>query len=540
MPKEPNSPEPDFPLEALPGMVSRQGPRFLATSTAVTAALILLSLLITPVYESEASFRVRMQENSGLESSLMSGLGDVAEALPGGLSLPGGLGETDVQTEIGILRSRSILEPQAEALALHESLKRPWRTFRSEIFSSVIAGEDAPQGTFTLKRAADGRYRVTARGTREAVDLPDFAEPGTPFRIGPMSFTIHDSLSVEPPRVIKISVRPFRRTMRALRKRVKIQRSDMGSRLIELQYRNADPAIAQAFVNGVAEDFVSYSLSTSQSDARREVAILSEQVEHFSRELARVESELERFQERERVIVPEAQATAQIERIAEVQVLRDALQVEHASLTEMLESLASLEPRPGEETPFRALASFPSFITNEGVQQLLLSLIDLENQRSDLLTRRSEANADVAALQGRIRSIEEQLLSIAHDYRKGLDTQLASTEVALRGFDELLQDIPPVELEYARRKRDQGLLSQVYLSLQARLVDARVAQAVDDSEVRLIDTGIIEDRPAFPRRSITWLLSGILGLLVALFSTMLLESSGRSSHLAPRYGHKSS
>ena len=146
----------------------------------------------------------------------------------------------------------------------------------------------------------------------------------------------------------------------------------------------------------------------------------------------------------------------------------------------------------------------------------------------------------MAALQGRIRSIEEQLLSIAHDYRKGLDTQLASTEVALRGFDELLQDIPPVELEYARRKRDQGLLSQVYLSLQARLVDARVAQAVDDSEVRLIDTGIIEDRPAFPRRSITWLLSGILGLLVALFSTMLLESSGRSSRLAPRHGHKSS
>lgn len=540
MPEEPNSPEPGFPLGALPGMVSRQGPRFLATSTAVTAALILLSLLITPVYESEASFRVRMQENSGLESSLMSGLGDVAEALPGGLSLPGGLGETDVQTEIGILRSRSILEPQAEALALHVSLKRPWRTFRSEIFSSVVAGEDAPRGTFTLKRAADGRYRISARGTREAVDLPDFAEPGTPFRIGPMSFTIHDSLSVESPRIIKISVRPFRRTMRALRKRVKIQRSDMGSRLVELQYRNADPAIAQAFVNGVAEDFVSYSLSTSQSDARREVAILSEQVEHFSRELARVESELERFQERERVIAPQDQATAQIERIAGVQVLRDALKVEHSSLTAMLESLASLEPRPGEETPFRALASFPSFITNEGVQQLLLSLIDLENQRSDLLTRRSEANADVASLRGRIRSIEEQLLSIAHDYRRGLDTQLASTEVALRGFDEHLQDVPAVELEYARRKRDQGLLSQVYLSLQARLVDARVAQAVDNSEVRLIDTGVIEDRPAFPRKSITWLLSGILGLLVALFSTMLSESSARSSHLAPRHGHKSS
>jgi len=533
MPEEPTAPEPGVPLQALPGVVMRQGVRFVVTTTGVTVVLILLSLLITPVYESEASFRVRMQDNGGLGSSLMSGLGDVAEALPGGLSLPGGLGETDVQTEIGILRSRTILEPRAEGLALHVSLKRPWRAFRSEIFSSISAGEDAPRGTYTLKLQPDERYRVSARGTREAVALPDFVETGTEFRIGPMSFTIHDSLAAAPPRVIKISVQPFRRTMRTLRKRVKIQRSDLGSRLVEFQYRNPDPAVAQAFVNGVAEDFVSYSLSTSQSDARREVAILSEQVGNFSEELASVESALERFQERERVIAPEEQATAQIERVAEVQVMRDALEVERASLTSMLESLETREPRPGEETPFRALASFPSFITNEGVQQLLLSLIDLENQRSNLLIRRSETNADVAALQGRIRGIEEQLLSIANDYLRGLDTQLASTEVSLRDFDELLQEVPAVELEYARRKREQRLLSEVYLSLQARLVDARVAQAVDDSEVRLVDTGVIEDKPAFPRRSITWLLAAILGLLLALFNAVLAESSGRTVRRAP-------
>lgn len=531
--EEPTAPEPGIPMQALPGVVVRHGPRFFATTTAVTVALILLSLLITPVYESEASFRVRMQDNSGLGSSLMSGLGDVAEALPGGLSLPGGLGETDVQTEIGILRSRTILEPRAMDQALHVSLKRPWRAFRSEVFSSISAGEDAPRGTYTLKLQADNRYRVSARGTREDVDLPDPVELGSPFRIGPMSFTIHDSLAADPPRVIKVSVQPFRRTMRTLRKRVKIQRSDMGSRLVEFQYRNPDPAVARAFVNGVAQDFVAYSLSTSQSDARREVSILSDQVRHFSEELATVELELERFQERERVIAPEDQATAQIERIAEIQVMRDALEVERASLTAMLEVLTSREPRPGEETPFRALASFPSFITNDGVQQLLLSLIDLENQRSTLLIRRSEANADVAALQGRIQGIEEQLLSIANDYLRGLDTQLASTEVSLRGFDDLLQDVPAVELEYARRKRDQRLVSEVYLSLQARLVDAQVAQAIDDSEVRLVDTGVIEDKPAFPRRSITWLLAGILGLLVGLFNVLASDSSRASHRLNP-------
>ncbi len=526
MPEElKQTPETGVPLRAIPGVVVRRGPRFVVTAAGLTLALIVLSSLITPVYESEASFRVRMPDGSALSSSVLSGLGDVAGSLPGGLSLPSGLGETDVQTEIGILRSRSILEPRAEALALHVSLRRPWRAFRSEVFSSISADANAPRGTYTLRHQGGGQYHVSAGGTLVDLALPDLIQPGRPFHIGSMSFTLHDSLAADPPAVIKFSVEPFRRTIRTLRKRVKVQRSDLGSRLVEFQYRNPDPAVAQAFVNGVAEDFVAYSLTTSQSDARREVAILSEQVTRFSEDLARVEFELERFQERERVIAPEEQAAAQIERIAGVQVRHDALSVERASLTTVLESLSSRTPRPGEETPFRALASFPSFITNEGVQELLLSLIDLENQRADLLIRRSETNAEVVALQGRVRDIEEQLLSIARDYLRGLDAQLESTRVTLLDFDELLQAVPTVELEYARRKRDQRLLSEVYVSLQARLVDARVAQAIDDSEVRLVDTGVIEDKPAFPRRSITWLLAGILGLLVALFNAILAETS---------------
>lgn len=529
MASESSTPESGVPMTDTFGLLARRGPQFVVIAVAVTVALILVSLLITPVYESEASIQVRMNRESGLGSSLLSGLGEVSSSLPAGISLPGGLNETDVQTEIGILRSRRILEPMAHDLALHVSLHRPRRAFRSDVFSSIEAGEDAPRGTFTLTLQDDGRYRVSARGLRDPVEVPESVAFGDGFRIGPMAFHLEDSLVSDPPRVIKISVQPFRRMMRTLRRRVKIQRSDLGSRLVEFQYRHPDPAVAQAFVNGVAEDFISYSLSTSQSDSRRKVAILSEQVERFASELSAAEAELERFQERERVIAPEDQAAAQIQRIAEVQVMRDALQVERASLSAILDDVRAREPAPGEQTPFRALASFPSFITNEGVQQLLLSLIELENERSSLLVRRSEVNADVRALQARIVEIEEQVLRIATNYLEGLDTQLASTSQALQGFDDLLKAVPAVELEYARRKRAQRLLAEVYLSLQAQLADAEVAQAIDDSEVRLIDTGVIEDKPAFPRRSITFALAGILGLLVALFVTIVAEGRAMAS-----------
>ena len=128
-------PDPSTPTHVLdlPSLLRSHLLRFSATSLTVVSITFLASLLVTPVYESEASFRVRMSSDAGLGSSLLSGIGDVAESLPGGLAAAGGLGETDVQTEIGILRSRAMLEPVADELALHVQLSRPWRSFRSDM-----------------------------------------------------------------------------------------------------------------------------------------------------------------------------------------------------------------------------------------------------------------------------------------------------------------------------------------------------------------------------------------------------------------------
>jgi capsular exopolysaccharide synthesis family protein len=506
-----------------------QRARLLAGVTlGVTFGVIVLTLLITPVYESEASLRVKMDASGGLGSSLVSGLSemsDVAESLPLGFSLPGGLGETDVQTEIGVLGSRRILESLADSLALHVSLSRPWGGFRTHVLRVFSAGEDAPQGTYTLRRQSDGTYSVRARGTRERVELPARVRIGEPFDVGPMRLALVDSLAADPPSVVRFEVKPFRRMMRSLRRQVKIERSGQGSRLIEIRYRNADPYLAQGLVNGMVHDFVDYSLSTSQSDSRRRVEILDEEVRHYRTRLAEAESLLQSFQERARVIAPEEQATQQVRRIAEIQVLHDAAQVERDALANVLAVVEARPVGPSGETPYRSLASFPSFLTNQGVQQLLLALSDLENQRTQMLVRRTEVNADVRALNGRIREIEEQLHSLATEYLDGLEEQIASTGRALLQFGAELESIPAVELEYVRLTRDQRLLSEVYVILHAQLVDAQVQQAIDDAQVRVVDQGVIEDRPAFPRRSITFALAGIMGLMVGLFTVVSVETS---------------
>lgn len=511
-------------LRDLPGVLRRRWALFLGVAGGVVAAVMLVTLLIPPQYETESSVRVRTDRMSGMAGRLAaSGIEDalpMASALP--LSDLGG----DVQTEIGVLGSRRILEAVADSLALHVSLSRPRREFRTEVLEVLDgAGEEAPRGVYTLRREGDGTYSVSASGTREEVELPERVRIGEPFRIGPMAFRLVPELEEDPPRVVRFHVRPFRRMITRLRRDVKIEREDMGSRLVAVRYRHTDPHLAKAFVNGTVERFMDYSLSEAVSDSRREARILEDQVARYAEQLEEVEDRLRAYQEQERLVVPEEQAIAQVERIAELQVERDIVAVERQALAGLLREVGEVAGTELAGPAFRRLATFPSFIGNEAVQQLLSTLTALENERSQLLVRRTEANIDVRRVDERIREIERQLYTLASDYLQSLDLHLASSRAALDEFEAELELMPGVELEYTRLVRDRRMLTEIYLILQGRLTEARVQEAIDDARVRIVDTGVIEDRPAFPRPAIIFVLSVVLGMMTATFTVVAAETT---------------
>lgn len=496
--------------------------RFVLLLLGTVGLVMAATFLLTPVYESESSLRVRSDAGGGLSQAMLSGIEDM---IPTGIQLPG-LGDTDVSTEIGILGSRRIVAGVADSLSLHVELQRPRRAFRTDLLEVIHAGPEAPRGVFTLRHRGDGVYDVSSRGTRTEVALPEAVRIGEVFEVGPMAFRIPATLAPEPPRLIRFQVVPFTRMMRGLRRDLRIGRDDAGSRLVTIRYRHPDPRLARALVNGILDDFMVYSESVNRSDSRREVEIVTEQLSGYTDELRRVEAELQSYQERERLVLPEEQAASQIQRIAELQVLNDALSVERAALADFLGQIdARPIPLDGAASPYRQLATFPSFLRNAAVQEFLEALIELENARAELLVRRTEENRDVRMVQDRIREIEGQLRDLTVDYLEGLETQLTSSAAALARFGDELERIPQLEIEYTRRMRDRRLLSEVVVMLEARLVQARVQEALDDARVRPVDRGIIEDRAAFPRPPISLVLSLFLGTLVGLFGVVATETA---------------
>jgi capsular exopolysaccharide synthesis family protein len=328
-----------------------------------------------------------------------------------------------------------------------------------------------------------------------------------------------------------VVIRPFYEVVDELRERLRVEKQEGRSRLVEVRYRHRDPRLAADVVNVAVNTFVEYRRTTGTSELRNRVEILREQVSRYRMQLADAEEQLRAYREQHRIVAPEEQATQQVRLLAEVQSGREAAVIERRALMAELAQLGQGAGGEVDSSQYRKLAAFPSFIANQGVQSILESLITLEEERSALLLLRTPENADVRRVQGRIAELERQLHRLATDYVRSLESQIASADATLARFGGEMESVPGRELEFARLKREQLLLNEVYLGLQARLKDAEVQYASLPDEVRVVDFGLAAEDPVWPRPLVMLILASMLGAMVGVVLAVgrdVLDGSVRS------------
>ena len=80
-----------------------------------------------------------------------------------------------------------------------------------------------------------------------------------------------------------------------------------------------------------------------------------------------------------------------------------------------------------------------------------------------------------------ISLLENQLYQLAINHQQSLIAQTRSAEERLAQFGEQLERIPQNTVQLARLDRQLTVLEEIFTTLQTRLQEARVAQAVDDA-----------------------------------------------------------
>ncbi|MEA2713906.1 MAG: tyrosine-protein kinase Etk/Wzc [Gemmatimonadales bacterium] len=466
----------------------------------------LITARTTPAYQASSTLRIAEKE------SAVPGL-DVLKQLGGG--------ETEVSTEMEVLRSRALAQNVVEHLQLRLAMIEPARVPRSRIIASVELSDSAPAGRYRFTRQGDGTFQITRQDTtfsllRRRTSEPIIGPAGVDREVRLPGVFLRLAPEAKGQEEFILRVMTPSAGIDELQQGLSVSRPNRDANIINVRYRGYDPEIVQSVPNVLVRSFIDQRVQLRKTGARSTVGFLRSQLDTLSHQLRRVEDSLRVFREAERVVSLEAEAGSQVQRLAELQAQRGEVEGERAALERLVVEARSSPASPGQPSPYRRLLAFPTLFRNQATSALLSSLTTLDNERATLLLRRTPKDPDVVSLSGMIADLETQVQGVVLTYLDGLRQQVASFDGSLAGFGKRLEKIPAKEVHYARLQRSNQVLSEIYTLLQTRLKESEIAQAVEDPSAQVVDEAFLPEVPVAPRKGLNLFLSMFLGIGLGL------------------------
>ncbi len=464
--------------------------------TLVLLATAAFLLWVQPRYESLVTLQVDQEESALPALDALRGLSSSGD---------------EVETEMEVLRSRSIAEAVVDALGLNARLRAPRKVPRVDVFSRVESARDAPEGRYRFTRQDDGRYRIEDRDTGHDVG---YADPGSPVHLPGVEAVLAPGARWSR---IELRITPFQKAVEKFQDRVTVYRPNREADVIAAGYHDTDPNMVRDVPNALAAAYISRKQAVHSEEARTTVRFLGEQLDSLSMQLEAAEDRLKDFRQKQQVLDPAAEAEAQVGRLVELQAERDMVEAERSALGRLMDDVSrdTAEEGPGP-SPLRRLAGFPTLLRNPAVASLLQTLNEVENERAALLERQTMQHPDVEILSQRIHEIEAQLGTTAATYLDGLGKQQQSLDAVLGRFRQQLDRIPAKDVRYAQLMRQTGVLQSLDTLLQTRLKEAEITAAVEDPGVRVVDPSIRPLKPSWPSIPLSLGMALVVGIVLGV------------------------
>jgi capsular exopolysaccharide synthesis family protein len=477
----------------------------------VVGATAAYTLHMVPVYESVTTIRIE-EDRTNLPVL------DILQTLSTG---------SKVETEMEVVRSRTLAEDVVDSLGLQIGIVSPRGVARAELMRSVFVERWAPAGVYVLTLQPDGSFDIVNRedgsGMGPVTSTVAAALPGA-------TFTLQDGASAYAE--IVVAVNSFESTVASIQDGISVSRPNREASIVTVRYQSSDTQLVHLVPNALANRFISRGQEERKTEARSTVAFLHVQIDTLSVQLAQAEEALTGFREVEQVVSLQAEAQAQVTNLSRLQADRNTIEAEREALQQLVNEI-DREARtadPSGPSPYVRLISFPTLLRNNAISELLRNLNVVNSERSDLLRRRTLEDPDVMSLTTRVREIEAQLRSTATTYLQGLNNTVRAYDRTLAQFATDLERIPAKEVQLARLERQRTVLVEVYTTLQNRLQEARILEAVEDATVRVVDPAILPNTPVKPRTMLNLLLGIVLGGMLGVGIAFLREYMDETIH----------
>ena len=290
------------------------------------------------------------------------------------------------------------------------------------------------------------------------------------------------------------------------------------SRVLQIEFVSADPALAARGANTVAELYLAEQEDAKKNEAKAASAWLSQKIDELRAKVADAEAKVEAFRAGSGLLPGANGMTVPVQQLADINAQLAAARSAQAAAIAKARSLRAML-REGRLDEIADAAKDESLRRYAEQRVALKSQIALESRT--LLPQHphmKELNAELAGLDDEIRLAANKAVLALEDEAKVAAAQVDSLNAALAAQSKTVAtgDADDVQLRAleldAKTSRDQ---LESYLQ-KYREALARDADNAAPADARIIERATEPRTPTFPKKAPTVLLATLAGLLVSV------------------------
>ncbi len=296
------------------------------------------------------------------------------------------------------------------------------------------------------------------------------------------------------------------------------------SRLVDVKFRAADPALATSVVNALAKNYIEQTLEYKFLASKEAKDWLGERLAEQRKEVETAESKLQAYREQNDAISLQDRENIVVQKLADLNAAVTRAKTERIQKESTYNQLRSIQGNAS------ALDTFPAILTNSFIQQQKADLAQLQQQHAQLSEKFGDKHPDIIKVKSAIQSAQLKLqteigkivASVRNEYQTAL-SQENSLAAALGQQKGEALSMNRKAIDYSVLDREVQSSKQLYESLMQRAKETGISGELKSSNIRVIDHAERPRAPIAPRKLLNMALGLFGGIMFAFGLAFFFE-----------------
>ncbi|GAB2527069.1 GumC family protein [Spirosoma aerophilum] len=446
----------------------------------------------TPVYKIQASLLIK-DEAKGLDGENILKEMDILTP------------KKTVENEVEIIRSYTLMNKVVNRLDLDVEYFHPTATIDEEIYGGLPL-------RLVVERPVAALYEEKLQLSvvdKQHVQINDVVYPvnqsiRTPYgrlRV----FTRQPLAASMEPLIIKVA--PRTETVNDYLKRLTVETTSKASTVLQITLEETVPAKGEAILSQLIDEYNQAAVVDKNLVAASTLNFIEDRLRLISGELTSVEKDVESYKTSQGITDLGMQAQSFLQTV-------QANDTQLNQVNMQLGALSEIEAYVDSKSSSRGTTPATLSLNDPILLGLVSKVSELELQRDLMARTTSERNPLLQTLDSQIKSTKEGITENIRNLKEQLTSTRGQLMTTNRKLEGMVRTVPHKERALLNITRQQAIKNNLYTYLLQKREETALSYASTLPDSRTVDVPRHETDPIKPVRALTFLLFGLVGLMM--------------------------